>query len=478
MHTTSTLPLLLLLPALGACATGTDPAGFISAGTSDDAAGTSGSSGDGTDGAGSSGSAGSDSSTGTGGSGSGSDASSGSSGAPPPPAVCGDAVVAGDEACDDGNLLDADGCEADCTLPACGNGIQDPGEHCFDEIVELQLDGPAAHAALAELNGAPGLEVLFAVPTPAQVDMFVFGGGEVTLSSVVATVSPFAVDAADIDSDGWKDLVFLGATGGLYPELHGALNAGGTLGVPAKLRAGRNARGFAVRDLDSDGIVDVVMSEDVTVGIMGGITFEPGFGLYKGDGDGKFWFEDSVLLPEAATTFALGSTAVPGAWDTIFTSVNPGRLRRWASAGAFELQDEGFAPLANDPVGSAFADLDGDGVQDAALLVEGSQQVMIMLVMDDGDVAMSASIQLPAVARAIHALELDGDGVVDLAVALADGTIQLMLGVGGGLFTTEAELVLEEIAAGIASGDVNADGLPDLVTWHASSVARAYLSTP
>jgi cysteine-rich repeat protein len=35
------------------------------------------------------------------------------------------------EECDDGNNTDADGCEADCTLPACGNGIVDPGEVCW-----------------------------------------------------------------------------------------------------------------------------------------------------------------------------------------------------------------------------------------------------------------------------------------------------------------------------------------------------------
>ncbi|WP_293252735.1 DUF4215 domain-containing protein [Nannocystis sp.] len=48
--------------------------------------------------------------------------------------VCGDKVVGGDEECDDGNLVDGDGCEADCTLtPAvCGNGNIEQGEVCDD----------------------------------------------------------------------------------------------------------------------------------------------------------------------------------------------------------------------------------------------------------------------------------------------------------------------------------------------------------
>ncbi|HEY4239879.1 MAG TPA: DUF4215 domain-containing protein [Kofleriaceae bacterium] len=48
------------------------------------------------------------------------------------PTGCGNGERAGTEQCDDGNLVDGDGCEHDCTLPSCGNGIVDPGEDCDD----------------------------------------------------------------------------------------------------------------------------------------------------------------------------------------------------------------------------------------------------------------------------------------------------------------------------------------------------------
>jgi len=50
--------------------------------------------------------------------------------APAPP--CGDGVVDAGEACDDGNLVDGDGCDSNCTLTACGNGIVTAGEVCDD----------------------------------------------------------------------------------------------------------------------------------------------------------------------------------------------------------------------------------------------------------------------------------------------------------------------------------------------------------
>jgi len=36
------------------------------------------------------------------------------------------------EECDDGNTVDGDGCDSNCTLPRCCNAIQDPGEECDD----------------------------------------------------------------------------------------------------------------------------------------------------------------------------------------------------------------------------------------------------------------------------------------------------------------------------------------------------------
>jgi cysteine-rich repeat protein len=48
-------------------------------------------------------------------------------------ARCGDGeVFAGVEGCDDGNELGGDGCEARCALPSCGDGVVDPGEDCDD----------------------------------------------------------------------------------------------------------------------------------------------------------------------------------------------------------------------------------------------------------------------------------------------------------------------------------------------------------
>ena len=45
---------------------------------------------------------------------------------------CGNHITDPGETCDDGNTIDGDGCESDCTAPGCGNGAVDPGEDCDD----------------------------------------------------------------------------------------------------------------------------------------------------------------------------------------------------------------------------------------------------------------------------------------------------------------------------------------------------------
>jgi cysteine-rich repeat protein len=46
------------------------------------------------------------------------------------PTVCGDRVVAGLEACDDGNRVDTDECRNDCRAPTCGDALVSVGEQC------------------------------------------------------------------------------------------------------------------------------------------------------------------------------------------------------------------------------------------------------------------------------------------------------------------------------------------------------------
>ncbi len=81
---------------------------------------------------------------------------------------CGDAVVQLSEACDDGNGVEGDGCDSNCTVSGCGNGIITGVETC-DDSNTLAFDGcsPTCRRELREqepnddgvpATGAVGIE--------------------------------------------------------------------------------------------------------------------------------------------------------------------------------------------------------------------------------------------------------------------------------------------------------------------------------
>jgi cysteine-rich repeat protein len=70
-----------------------------------------------------------------------------------PGGLCGDNSLDTGEACDDGNTVNADGCEANCSLPACQNGIVDPGEVCFFEPSLFDTDEAPLAIVTADFDG-------------------------------------------------------------------------------------------------------------------------------------------------------------------------------------------------------------------------------------------------------------------------------------------------------------------------------------
>jgi cysteine-rich repeat protein len=55
---------------------------------------------------------------------------------------CGDGQVSGDEACDDGNVVDHDDCRNDCTEPVCGDGIRSTGMKFMEACDQGANNGP------------------------------------------------------------------------------------------------------------------------------------------------------------------------------------------------------------------------------------------------------------------------------------------------------------------------------------------------
>jgi hypothetical protein len=116
-------------------------------------------------------------------------------------------------------------------------------------------------------------------------------------------------------------------------------------------------------------------------------------------------------------------------------------------------------PVANEPLGIAAGDFDGDGDDDLAVV--GSDTVTVLLSSGRGLFAGAYQISVPSV-YAARAGDLDGDGLDDLVLGRDSGVSWLLAGKNG-VFGPLNEVAVPGVIEQVALGDVNGDGALDIV---------------
>jgi cysteine-rich repeat protein len=158
---------------------------------------------------------------------------------------CGDGVEDSGEACDDGNLANGDTCDSNCTRPRCGNGVTGGGEECDDanpfntdaclpdcrsnrcsrgvdsagnacfhgQALPLP-DSDLRAVELADLDGNGSLDIVVVDVADDTVKVFWNSGGAFTLAELdvdrllgLTGDDPTDVAIGDINGDGRLDLV-------------------------------------------------------------------------------------------------------------------------------------------------------------------------------------------------------------------------------------------------------------------------------
>jgi hypothetical protein len=116
----------------------------------------------------------------------------------------------------------------------------------------------------------------------------------------------------------------------------------------------------------------------------------------------------------------------------------------------------------------AEADFNGDGIPDLAVSTEESQRLSVLLGKGDGtftNTFIDTGLDSPG---AVVAADFNADGKVDLAVSSTSGKgIEIFLGNGDGTFMPPQLISLVSFGL-LASGDLNGDGIMDLVCPTAS----------
>ncbi len=261
---------------------------------------------------------------------------------------------------------------------------------------------------------------------------------------------------ADLDGDGRPDLVTGDGIGDQVQILFA--NGEGGFRPIVGVQAFEGAGSIAVGDVDEDGIPDIVVACEAA----GSVVF------IRGLGQGRFappigWFPGTT--PRAVALVDLDRDGhldlVVGNEDTHEISV-----RRGDGHGGFGTP--WVASLAGTPTSIEIADFDRDGSDDLAV-VYGDRLtpygVAVFLGSGTGTFQISSDERVSATYGLALAIgDLDADGIPDLVVLQQDGDwIEILPGDGHGGFGTPHGLPLYSTALSVATCDLNRDGHTDLI---------------
>ncbi len=232
----------------------------------------------------------------------------------------------------------------------------------------------------------------------------------------------------------------------------------GVIGAPAVQTVGKKPVAIAAGDINGDGKSDLVIADKGTNNLYVEIS----------KGASGFASPQSFSLPAAPAAVALSDMNHDGNADAIVATSSGLAVLKGNSSGGFS-SPQVFGSGQNF-VALAVADFNGDGKPDvAAVAAGGTAQVFA----GNGDATFGSpnQISLPAgfVPMSIVSADVNRDGKPDLVIGLGSsdftspGELAVALGNGDGSFRTPSIVSLpNEIFGGLAAGDMNRDGIPDL----------------
>jgi hypothetical protein len=274
-------------------------------------------------------------------------------------------------------------------------------------------------------------------------------------------IFPTGLAVGDLDRDGIPDLVTSSIGSSFISILYG--NGDGSYQDQQQLATGITSESVTIADLNGDGILDIIVGADA-------LAPDPSnthMMVFLGNGDGTFAAPLSFNSTGTAFSLNVADFNGDGNLDIAATMLGPNGLSVYLGNGDGTLQAERRIATGNFSVG-AVADLNEDGKADIVSVNISTHNVSVLMSNGDGTFQPPQPYAISDGPNGIAVGDVNGDGILDMVVGSnsVSAGVSILLGNGDGTFQTFQSFAVAESPGGVILADVNADGVQDIVLVH------------
>ena len=351
-------------------------------------------------------------------------------------------------------------------------------------VADMDQDG---HLDLVTTRSSPEIDIL-----PGNGDG-TFGA----IRPVPSSGSAHQATVADLDRNGIPDMVV--TRNSLRSFLVYLGTGGGAFTTPMELPAGFGPIGVAVGDLNGDSNPDIAVANGgwFCAGAPPAITRDSTVTVYLGDGTGNFASAPSVLTGDDPWSVSLADMDSDGILDLVVghdrwrggicwagappmgdsppsrkTAAAPSAASSIAEPGLSVFKGRGDGTFDPAPIDtwsdlgflSSPADLNRDGRQDIVAVYSYHASLAAVLTREDGSRAGGSKLHTQAIPQRVLVHDMDHDGRADVIVnSYEAGTVELFEGKADRHLPSGVTSTAGQHPVFLAPGDLDEDGIQDLV---------------